>query len=369
MATGVYLITNLVNGKVYVGSSVNTDARWYQHRKELGHGTHHSIYLQRSWNIHGASCFEFKVVEETGVTRSELANAEQRWMDATHCTNKDFGYNILPRAYSNVGLVHSAEFKLRQSILQRGTNNFRTSLTDDDVIDIRGRAALRESYTSIASDFGISMEAVKSIVYRNNWKHLGGAEHIERDILGSHHPNASLTETDVAVIKERLCNGEKHQTIANDYAISREAISGIARGKSWLHVPWPAQYVKHRRLDDSEVFEIKHRLEQGASCASIGREFRVDASYVYRIASGENRADVPWPSGKPFTFVKHNSIGSELPQTKLSPDKVIQIRERIASGDTPSVIARDFGVGRKAISAIRDGLTWKHVAQEIAPNV
>ena len=48
--SGIYLISNSKNGKVYVGSSKNIEKRKKQHFKDLENNTHHSVKLQRSYN-------------------------------------------------------------------------------------------------------------------------------------------------------------------------------------------------------------------------------------------------------------------------------------------------------------------------------
>lgn len=60
---GVYKITNIVNGKVYIGSSVDTAVRFSGHKKRLNAGNHYNVYLQRSWNKYGGGVFEFEVIE------------------------------------------------------------------------------------------------------------------------------------------------------------------------------------------------------------------------------------------------------------------------------------------------------------------
>lgn len=51
--------------------------------------------------------------------------------------------------------------------------------------------------------------------------------------------NAKLREPEVAEIKRRLVAGDLQTTIAVDFEISRGVISTIARGMTWVHVPWP----------------------------------------------------------------------------------------------------------------------------------
>lgn len=50
-ASGVYAIRHLLSGKCYVGSAKNMRRRWGRHRADLVAGSHHSVKLQRAWNI------------------------------------------------------------------------------------------------------------------------------------------------------------------------------------------------------------------------------------------------------------------------------------------------------------------------------
>ncbi len=61
---GVYKITNIVNGKFYIGSSNNIKNRWYQHENSLDAGTHGNIHLQHAWNKYGGCNFKFEIIEE-----------------------------------------------------------------------------------------------------------------------------------------------------------------------------------------------------------------------------------------------------------------------------------------------------------------
>lgn len=60
---GIYCIRNTVDGKLYIGSSLNIKRRWNGHRSQLRRGVHHSTYLQRAWNLYGAEAFAFEIVE------------------------------------------------------------------------------------------------------------------------------------------------------------------------------------------------------------------------------------------------------------------------------------------------------------------
>jgi group I intron endonuclease len=60
---GVYKITNMINGKIYIGSSNNIYNRWSQHKASLNAKTHNNIHLQNAWNLYGSQNFKFEIIE------------------------------------------------------------------------------------------------------------------------------------------------------------------------------------------------------------------------------------------------------------------------------------------------------------------
>jgi len=107
--SGIYEIVNLVNGKRYIGSAVNLEARWKLHRHHLKHGSHHSRHLQSSWTKHGPEFFEFRVLE-TVVVKSALIEREQHYFDTLRPE-----YNIAPVAGSCLGVRATPEQRQRAS--------------------------------------------------------------------------------------------------------------------------------------------------------------------------------------------------------------------------------------------------------------
>lgn len=89
---GVYQITCIVNGKIYVGSSVNMRVRWTRHRLRLTDGRHPNPHLQAAWDKYGQTAFYCSVLQFT--EPSERLWIEQEWLDRTNCTDRRVGYNI-----------------------------------------------------------------------------------------------------------------------------------------------------------------------------------------------------------------------------------------------------------------------------------
>lgn len=89
---GVYAIRNLVNGKMYIGSTINPfNKRWQCHKKRLRKGIHHSEHLQASWNKYGENNFCFEIIEITEPNRCR--EREGYYIDLYHTLNPKFGYN------------------------------------------------------------------------------------------------------------------------------------------------------------------------------------------------------------------------------------------------------------------------------------
>jgi len=150
---GVYLIKNIIDDKVYVGSSKKLIERLSLHKHQLRNNKHHSIHLQRAWNIYGEKSFIFGVLEV--VDEENLLIFEQHYIDYFKSFNDKFGYNINPNAANNLGCKHTKGIEdKRKRMLGKGNNfynkkhsnksryfiglnNHQRKLCDDDVINIR----------------------------------------------------------------------------------------------------------------------------------------------------------------------------------------------------------------------------------------
>jgi len=88
--SGIYKITNKVNGKVYIGQTYDMNYRWTHHKSDLNHNRHHNIHLQNAWNIYGQNNFDFAILEKCSV--DQLDAKEQFWIKQYDSCAK--GYNL-----------------------------------------------------------------------------------------------------------------------------------------------------------------------------------------------------------------------------------------------------------------------------------
>ncbi len=76
---GIYQITNNINKKTYIGSSIDIMRRWAVHITQLNNNNHPNQKLQHSWNKHGEKSFIFTILSLC--EHSELLVKEQAAMD------------------------------------------------------------------------------------------------------------------------------------------------------------------------------------------------------------------------------------------------------------------------------------------------
>jgi len=116
---GVYQIRNIVNGKLYVGSSTDIHTRWQSHKCRLRRNKHRSPHLQQSWNMYGELNFSFEVIEVIADKKNILMR-EQYWIDKCMSALNSYGYNLSPVAGTTLGYKFSPESKARLSKANRG---------------------------------------------------------------------------------------------------------------------------------------------------------------------------------------------------------------------------------------------------------
>lgn len=88
----IYRITNLINQKIYIGQSKNTNVRWHQHKIQARCNKPSQI-VNRSMKKYGIENFKFEVV--ASCLDQEAANKTEEIIIKQHKSyQKEFGYNI-----------------------------------------------------------------------------------------------------------------------------------------------------------------------------------------------------------------------------------------------------------------------------------
>lgn len=168
---GIYKILNTINGKFYIGSSVNLRKRLYEHFRELELGIHPNKYLQNSWIKYGKEGFKFSILEKVNnITNEELRDLETKYIQKTKCYLPEIGYNIIPGGIGTYGIQCSEEKKRKISESNKGKiawnkgkpmSDEQKTLLKNINIDKRGKAI--DIYT-LEGEFIETLNSVNSVV-------------------------------------------------------------------------------------------------------------------------------------------------------------------------------------------------------------
>jgi len=91
---GIYGIRNTINGKWYIGQSIDIYGRWRAHKTNMKHGQYLNQWLDEDWDKFGASAFEFQILEEC--SPAMLTVRENAWIGYYHSRDRGAGYNKTP---------------------------------------------------------------------------------------------------------------------------------------------------------------------------------------------------------------------------------------------------------------------------------
>jgi hypothetical protein len=129
MTSGIYLIKNIVNNKIYVGSSVNLNNRNYKHFWMLRKGIHDNNHLQNSYNKHGDSSFIFEILEYC--SSEELILKENYYISKYKSNTLDFGFNLATvNNFRRNTFNDEVKVKLSKHNLNKNKNFSKYSLTN-----------------------------------------------------------------------------------------------------------------------------------------------------------------------------------------------------------------------------------------------
>lgn len=171
---GIYVITCLPTGKVYVGQAKNCTQRWGGHRWHLNKGTHRNYHLQRAWRLHGQSAFTFEIAAEPiGDEVPALA-----WLEAEILSYYRHSYNLMEAGEERLTASPETRAKLSADRLKRWADpEYRERVKASHAArnadpEYRARhAAAMKAFNSTPEGF-----AVRSKIANDTWAKEGARE-------------------------------------------------------------------------------------------------------------------------------------------------------------------------------------------------
>lgn len=121
--SGIYKITNIKNGKVYIGQSNDILRRKNEHLRSLSNGYHYNDYLQNSFNKYGLENFLFEIIEYC--KEDELDKKEMYYIKHYNSMDKTKGYNLraggnkpILSMESRIKISHTRKERIKQGLIK-----------------------------------------------------------------------------------------------------------------------------------------------------------------------------------------------------------------------------------------------------------
>lgn len=288
---GIYYWKNLITGDMYIGQSIDIERRKKAHERAY-YDLLKKNKLYENMRKYGLNNFEFGILEEC---------------EAKDLNNREIYYISFYHTYPNQLNSTSGGTTVQ------GDCNPNTSLTNQDVLNIRNRVYLNnEDIWDVYLDYDslISEDSFWSLVHGITWKTVDTSmiyslkERGYRLFDGSKNPKSCLNEQDVINIRKRHFNQESNQSIYKDYEdkISYSAFCKIIQGSTWKNIcpEFCSGEVKVQRegkpkakLTKENVIAIRKKYKEGMTLQELYKEYSfVTPKTIQRVVNYETWKNV-----------------------------------------------------------------------------
>lgn len=218
----LYKITNLDNGKAYIGVSKDPDRRFNAHL--TGYGS-------RALKEDLLSTFKTEILV---IGSKEYIYDLEIKAIAKFSTLIPKGYNIAIGGYLNQDST--------------GSNNPQAVLTESEVLNIRveyAKGLVTHAY--LADKYDISLSAISKALMGKTWKEVGGP------IIQNTRGNSILSEVDIIDIRNKCAKGCKVQELAEEFGTAVSNIVSITTGQTWKRIGGPIHKAKIRSITQKDI--------------------------------------------------------------------------------------------------------------------
>lgn len=222
----IYCYTNQVNGKKYIGQTINPKQRYNAHKSSAFNpsDSEYESVLHRAFRKYGYDNFTYEILAEANTV--EELNALEIYYITLYNTQVPNGYNVKEGG-------HNASFSLSEETKDK-LMKAHASLTEEEV------KALRIAYQNHESPSQIYRTLYQNKMHYNSFLNIWTGQRYKTimpevfDKTKKRH--TKLTENIVRALKVDRANGFTYQQLIDKYGICKSTISDICRGKTWKHV-------------------------------------------------------------------------------------------------------------------------------------
>jgi group I intron endonuclease len=224
--SGIYEIRNKVNGKVYIGQSVNVKYRNTDELNELRKNVFHNYHLQNAWNKYGEENFKFSLIERCN--EKKLNEREIYHVRNSGYPNRKLCYNLTEGGKSGKSHPEIAK-KLSETRKRMYASGELIPWMKGKTQPKKTREKISKSHTGKKRSLESRQKQAKTLTGRKR------PEHSKR-MSGQNNPTALLSIRQVLTIKILLRNLKYYgaiKKIASIYNVKPYVISRIKKGETW----------------------------------------------------------------------------------------------------------------------------------------
>lgn len=298
----IYKITNLINGKVYVGlTTTSLKKRLVGHITTSKTNYNHPFY--NSIRFYKIENFKEEEICEC-FSKKELGEKEQEYIILYNSTDRKFGYNINPGGYNNFVYqdhnkisIRIKEYHKNNPQCQVGESNNNSKLTWKDVDAIRYNVE-DLSVNELSEKYNISKMSIIKIKTNKLWIVYDIDKYEKEDNAKRSMNRRGLAKINWYIVLEIRENKENLSTseLADKYNVDNRTICGIYTNDVWKIEAYPSDIKElakdlkvNRILDKRSKYNIS---EDKRMCGdkSHNSKFTWDDAFYIR----ENPDNLPY---------------------------------------------------------------------------
>ena len=260
--TGVYVLENVHNDKLYVGMSVNIGQRILSHvyAAKRGENYQDNLHVYNAVRAYGLHSFRVYVLETC--ERAELAACEKWWIARFDATDPDVGYNVSDR--DGIG-----------GFDRHGERHPNHKLTAADVESIRVRRGNGEPPSVVYADYAelIAWHGFQKVWYNRTWT--------PEDYVPSKKPRETSEEARVRELVHlvrvaRVNGGHFSETRRAFPELTTKQFDSAWYGRSFKDVGPSVEgcaMPRSRKINDELIDEVRRRKAAGERYTVVKKMF------------------------------------------------------------------------------------------------
>ena len=225
---GIYKITNNINNKCYIGQSIHIEHRWEEHKSKYNWERENTKPLYLAFQKYGLENFTFEVIEECEV--EQLNIKEQYWINFYN--SYEDGYNLTTGGETNYGENHPGHKLTEKDVIDIRTRYANRERKKEVYLLYNNRIG-ESGFSKIWK--GETWKNIMPEVYTEENKKFHSTNTGNR---GSQNGRSKVTEEEVRDIRLRRKNGEQLSKVYEDYKdkLTKGSFENIWSYQNWSNI-------------------------------------------------------------------------------------------------------------------------------------